>query len=85
MPLEFGQEGLSRFSGRILESSEGVAESVKESRSQDLLIGECEQARPQCQQVAGKVSAIHRRHIGRQQGFQRLCVVPIIKVASVPL
>src|SRR3990172_1170714 len=60
-----------------------VAESVKHPRSQYLLIGKCEQTLPQCQQMSGKIPAVHRRNIGGEQWFQRLRVVPVVKVSPV--
>ena len=83
MLLKLSKVGQSGSLSSILQDPECVAEPVKESRPQDLLIGEREQTRPQCQQMARKVSAVHRRHIGRQQRFQRLRVVPVVEVASV--
>ena len=84
MLLELSELGRSGFPCSILENPKCVAEPVKQSRPQDLLIGKCEQTRPQCQQMARKVSAVHRRDVGRQQRFQRLRVVPVVEVASVP-
>ncbi len=35
--------------------------------------------------MACKVPAVHRRNVGRLQRFQRLRIVPVVEVASVPL
>ena len=66
------------------ETHECIVEAVKQSLSQDLLIGKCEQTRPQCQQMSREVPAVHRRNVERCQRFQRLRVVSVVEVASVP-
>ena len=59
---ELGRSGSSRS---VHENPQRVAQPVKQSRSQDLVIGKCEQARPQCQQMAREVPAVHRRNVER--------------------
>ena len=48
------------------------------------MIGKREQSRPQCQQMAREVSAVHRRNVERWQRLQRLRVVPVVEVTLVP-
>ena len=47
------------------------------------MIGKSEQTRPQCQQMACEVPAVHRRNVEGRQWFQRLRVVPVVEVALV--
>ena len=73
----------SGFAIHVLEDTDGVADSLKHPRSQNPVVGKCEQSLPQCQQMAGKVSAVHGRDVGRSQRLQGLRVVPVVEVASV--
>ena len=85
MLLKLSELGQSGFPQQHPPGRLSVSRSPsKTSRPQDLLIREREQTRPQCQQMAREVPAVHRRDIGRQQRFQRLRVVPVVEVASVP-
>ena len=45
--------------------------------------GSGEQPLPQCQQMAGKVSAVHGRDVEGWQRLQGLRVIPVVEVASV--
>ena len=47
------------------------------------MIGKSEQTRPQCQQMACEVPAVHRRNVEGQQWFQRLRIIPVVEVALV--
>ena len=73
----------SGFAVHVLEDTDGVADSLKHSRSQNPVIGKCEQPLAQCQQMAGKVSAVHGRDVEGWQRLQGLRVVPVVEVASV--
>jgi len=82
--LQFRERGRSGASRSVHENPQCIAEPVKQSRPQDLVIGKREQTRPQCQQMAREVPAVHRRNVERWQRFQRLRVVPVVEVASMP-
>ena len=56
----------------------------KAPRSQDLLVGKGEQPRPQGQQVPGRLPLSTARDVERRQRSQRLRVVPVVEMASVP-
>ena len=58
-----------------------VAKPVEALPVQDPVVGQRQQARPQRQQVAGEVAAVHRRDVERRQRLQRLRVVPVVEVA----
>ena len=83
-PSGIGQAGRERLLPQRPRESEGVAEPFEPSRSQDLVIGKREQTRPQRQQMAREISAVHRRDVERRQRFQGLGVVPVVEVAPVP-
>ena len=46
---------------------------------------EFRQARSQCQQMAGKVAAVHAGNVERQQGFEGSGIIPIEEVAVVSI
>src|SRR5512141_340159 len=68
----------------IQENLKGVADALQPSLPEDGVFRKFEQALPQRQQVAREVSAVHRRDVERQEGFQGLRVVPVVEMTSMP-
>ena len=81
--LKLSELGGSGSSCGVHENPECVAKPVKQPCSKDLLIGKCEQTRPQCQQIGREVPAVHRRDVRGWQRFQRQSIIPVVEVALV--
>ncbi|MNZ46191.1 hypothetical protein D3C78_638660 [compost metagenome] len=70
---------------RVAQHIEGIAQARQLAGVEHLVVGQLQQAGAQGQQQPGQVAAVHRRHVARRQGLQRLGVVPVVEVVAVAL
>src|SRR5688572_9419988 len=64
---------------------ERVADAFEPTRVQNGLVGKRGKPNAQRQKTAHEISAVDRRNVARVQRYQRASVVPVEKVASMPL